>query len=157
MFGNRPIHLDGTWTLRALGLLRIVTGLLFLQHGTGKILGFPHSSMAFPPAWSLYWAAGWLELVGSVLLIIGLFTRPVAFLLAGEMAIAYWAFHAPESIFPIINRGETAILFCFIFLLFAATGPGAWSIDEILAKRRSDVEGYNAPGGERTFYNEEDE
>ncbi len=157
MFGNKPINLDGIWTLKALGLLRIVTGLLFLQHGTGKILGFPHSSMAFPPAWSLYWAAGWLEMVGSILLILGLFTRPVAFLLAGEMAIAYWAFHASESIFPIINRGEPAILFCFIFLLFAATGPGAWSIDEIFAKRRSDIDGYNAPGGERTFYSDDEE
>lgn len=142
MFGNRPFHTNMRWTRNALGLLRIVTGLLYLEHGTGKILGFPHSSMAFPPAWSLFWAAGWLELVGSLLLIVGLFTRPVAFLLAGEMAIAYWMIHAPESIFPIINRGESAILFCFIFLLFAATGPGSWSIDEKLAKRHREPEGY---------------
>ncbi len=157
MFGNDPIRFDGTWTLKALGLLRIVTGLLFLQHGTGKILGFPHSSMAFPPTFSLYWAAGWLELVGSILLILGLFTRPVAFLLAGEMAIAYWIAHAPQSPFPLVNGGDAAILFCFIFLLFAATGPGAWSIDNILGRRRSDIEGYAAPGGERTFHSDEDE
>ena len=93
------------------------------------------SSMAFPPPWTLFWMAGWLELIGSLLLLVGLFTRPVAFLLAGEMAIAYWMIHAPVSFFPIINRGETAILFCFIFLLFVATGPGTWSVDEKLLER----------------------
>jgi putative oxidoreductase len=75
-----------------------------------------------------------------LLLLVGLFTRPAAFVLAGEMAIAYWMIHAPESVFPIINRGESAILFCFIFLLFTATGPGAWSIDEWLLKRRDERE-----------------
>jgi putative oxidoreductase len=115
---------------KALAALRIVTALLFLQHGTGKILGFPMSSMAFPPPWTLFWVAGWLELIGALLLLIGLFTRPAAFLLA-----AYWMIHAPESFFPLINRGETAILFCFIFLLFVATGPGTWSVDEKLLER----------------------
>ena len=111
MFGNEPFHPDVRWTRQSLGLLRIVTGLLYLEHGTGKILGFPPSSMAHPPAWSLFWAAGWLEMVGSLLLIVGLFTRPVALLLAGEMAIAYWMIHAPKSFFPIINHGESAVLF----------------------------------------------
>ena len=93
----------------------------------------------------MFWAAGWLEIIGSLLLLVGLFTRPVAFLLAGEMAVAYWFIHAPQSIFPIINRGEAAILFCFIFLLFVATGPGSWSIDEYLRKDPDEVEGYAAP------------
>ncbi len=141
---------ESRWTPHALAVLRIVTALLFLEHGTGKILGFPHSSMAFPPPWSLFWAAGWLELVGSLLLIVGLFTRPVAFVLAGEMAVAYWLIHAPESVYPIINRGEAAILFCFIFLLFVATGPGKWALDHVL--RHKDDDGglnYVAPSGER--------
>ena len=155
MFGNEPLRVGEQWTETALGALRIVTALLFLEHGTGKILGFPDSSMAFPPPWTLFWVAGWLELVGSLLLLVGLFTRPAAFLLAGEMAIAYWMIHAPQSPFPIINRGEAAILFCFIFLLFVATGPGRWSIDAILRGRRSDIEGYAAPGGERTFMEDE--
>jgi putative oxidoreductase len=136
VFGNEPFRADSRLIAKALAALRIVTALLFLQHGTGKILGFPMSSMAFPPPWTLFWVAGWLELIGALLLLIGLFTRPAAFLLAGEMAIAYWMIHAPESFFPIINRGETAILFCFIFLLFVATGPGAWSVDDEMLKRR---------------------
>ena len=136
MFGNEPLRVDSRWISKALAALRIVTALLFLEHGTGKILGFPMSSMAFPPPWTLFWVAGWIELIGSLLLLIGFFTRPTAFLLAGEMAIAYWMIHAPESVFPIINRGEAAILFCFVFLLFAATGPGAWSVDEELLRRR---------------------
>jgi putative oxidoreductase len=135
MFGNEPFRPDSRWIAKALAVLRIVTALLFLQHGTGKILGLPMSSMAFPPPWTLFWMAGWLELIGSLMLLVGLFTRPVAFLLAGEMAIAYWMIHAPVSFFPIINRGETAILFCFIFLLFVATGPGTWSVDEKLLER----------------------
>ncbi len=155
MFGNEPLRPDSRLIAKALALLRIVTGILFLAHGTGKIFGFPMSSMAFPPPWTLFWVAGWLELIGSVLLIVGLFTRPVAFVLAGEMAIAYWLIHAPESLFPIINRGETAILFCFIFLLFVATGPGTWSADEELLKRHDNDEagvgGYAAPGGERQY------
>jgi putative oxidoreductase len=145
MFGNEPKQIDELlWTNRALAMLRIVTALLYLEHGTGKILGFPMSSMAFPPPWTLFWVAGWIEMVGSLLLMIGLLTRPVAFLLAGEMAIAYWLIHAPDSIFPIINRGEAAVLFCFIFLLFFTTGAGAWSVDEWLLKRRDEREAARA-------------
>lgn len=139
MFGNEPLRFDSLWTGRALSALRIVTALLFLEHGTGKLLGFPMTSMAFPPPWTLFWMAGVLELFGSLFLLVGLFTRPVAFLLAGEMAIAYWLIHAPRSPFPIINQGEDAILFCFIFLLFVATGPGFLSVDEWLLKRRDAV------------------
>jgi len=140
MFGNEPLRADSRLIAKALSVLRIVTALLFLEHGTGKLLGFPMTSMAFPPPWTLFWMAGLLELIGSLLLLIGLFTRPVAFLLAGEMAIAYWMIHAPESVFPIVNRGETAILFCFIFLLFVVTGPGTWSVDEKLLERHDRLE-----------------
>lgn len=141
MFGSNPLPVnpDSQWISRALALLRIVTGLLFLEHGTSKILEWPYTSMSGPPAWSLFWAAGMLEMFGSLALILGLFTRPVAFLLAGEMAIAYWLIHAPQSVFPMINRGEAAVLFCFIFLLFTATGPGAWSLDALLRKRRAEA------------------
>lgn len=120
--------LEGRWAGEALSLLRIVAALLFLQHGTGKLFDFPPIGM-HPPAMSLYWIAGVIEIIGSLLLIAGLASRPVAFLLSGEMAIAYWMVHAPQSTFPTLNHGESAILFCFIFLLIAAAGPGPWSLD----------------------------
>lgn len=151
MFGNEPTHMEEFWTSRALGLLRIVTALLFLEHGTSKMLGFPMTSMSFPPMWSLFWAAGVVELVGSLLLILGLFTRPAAFLLAGEMAIAYWYIHSPQSLYPMVNKGEGAILFCFIFLLFVFTGPGKWAVDTYLRRNYDGIEGYAAPGGERQY------
>lgn len=135
-------NIDVRWTDRALGVLRIVTSLLFLEHGTSKILSFPESAASDPPMWSLFWVAGWLELLGGLLLLGGLFTRWVAFFLAGEMAVAYWVVHAPKSFYPVLNGGEGAILFCFIFLLFVATGPGAWSIDSEMRKRRPDSVGY---------------
>jgi putative oxidoreductase len=121
--------IEGRWAGPALSLLRIVAALLFLQHGTGKLFDFPPIGM-HPPAMSLYWIAGVIEIIGSLLLIAGLASRPVAFLLSGEMAIAYWMVHAPQSTFPLLNHGESAILFCFIFLLIAAAGPGPWSLDE---------------------------
>lgn len=157
MGDDDTLEMDHRFTASALAVLRIVTGLLFLQHGTGKILGFPESSMAFPQPWSLFWLAGWMELIGSLMLIVGLFTRPVAFLLAGEMAVAYWYIHAPKSGFPMISQGESAVLFCFIFLLYAACGAGKWSLDGLMASRRSPIEGYAAPGGERTFYSDDNE
>ena len=120
---------------RALSLLRIVAALLFLQHGTGKLFGFPPLGMN-PPVLSLYWVAGVIEIFGALLLIAGLFSRPVAFILSGEMAVGYWMIHAPQSTFPLINKGEGAILFCFIFLLIAAAGPGPWSLD---ASRKKSV------------------
>lgn len=135
----------------AVAALRIITALLYIQHGASKILDFPHTSMSNPPIWSLFWGAGMLELIGGGLLLVGLFTRTVGLLLAGEMAIAYFMIHAPDSFYPMINHGEAAVLFCFIFLLFVATGPGRWSIDAIIARNRSDVEGYAAPGGERVY------
>jgi putative oxidoreductase len=113
----------------ALGVLRIVTALIFIEHGTMKLFGFPASDMPSPAAFSLFWFGGVLELVGGALLLIGLFTRPVAFLLAGEMAVAYWMVHAPQSVFPALNGGDAAILYCFVFLYLVFAGPGAFSLD----------------------------
>ena len=136
---------EGRYAPQALSLLRIVTALLFLQHGTGKLFGFPPIGMN-PPAMSLFWIAGVIEIVGSLLLIAGLASRPVAFLLSGEMAIAYWMVHAPQSTFPLLNHGESAILFCFIFLLIAAAGPGPWSLDA--ARKRALVVTEDSATGE---------
>jgi putative oxidoreductase len=155
MYGIQTDEFSERWAPYAIGLLRIVTALLFIEHGTAKLLGFPETPMAYPPMWSLGWIAGWLEIVGGALLLVGLWTRWVAFLLAGEMAVAYWYAHAPQSTFPIINQGEAAILFCFIFLLLAVVGAGEWSFDKMRAAKRSPIEGYAAPGGERTFHSDE--
>lgn len=116
------------WRPQLLSVLRIMTALLFLEHGTMKLLGFPPSEFQ-PPLFSLFGFAGGLELVGGLLLLAGLFTRPVALLLSGEMAVAYFMAHAPQSFFPILNQGESAILFCFVFLYVAAAGAGPWSLD----------------------------
>jgi putative oxidoreductase len=116
------------WAPHALALLRVVTALLFIAHATGKLFGFPDLGFR-PELFSLFGIAGMIEIVGSVLLILGLFTRPVAFILSGEMAIAYFMAHAPNSFFPILNQGESAVLFCFVFLYLVFAGPGAWSAD----------------------------
>lgn len=116
-----------------LALLRIVTALLFLSAGLVKFAGFPAGAQPGQmPIMSLLGAAAILEVVGGILLILGLFTRPVAFVLSGEMAVAYWMVHAPKSFFPVLNQGAPAILFCFIFLYLVAAGPGAPSIDSLL-------------------------
>lgn len=132
MSDYEPPEVD-SWIYRysdeALSLLRIVTALLFLLHGTSKLFDFPPYPLGSPVIYSTFWIAGVMELIGGTLLIFGLFSRLTAFLLSGEMAIAYWIFHAPLSPFPTVNMGESAILFCFIFLFIAAAGPGAWSID----------------------------
>lgn len=122
-----------TWAPRMLSVLRIVTALIFFEHGTSKLLGFPPSEMN-PGFMSLSWIAGLLELVGGFLLILGLWTRPVAFVMSGEMAFAYWIAHAPQSPFPVLNGGDASILYCFVFLYIAAAGPGPWSVD---ARRRA--------------------
>jgi putative oxidoreductase len=122
-------QLSTVWAPRLLSVLRIMTALLFMAHGTMKLLGFPPSDNPGPALFSLIGFAGLLELVGGALLTVGLFTRPVAFILSGQMAVAYFMAHAPASFFPIINRGESAVLFCFIFLYLAAAGAGAWSLD----------------------------
>jgi putative oxidoreductase len=119
----------GPWRPQLLSILRIITALLFLEHATAKLFGFPASQMPAAAAFSTFWWIGILELVGSVLLVVGFFTRLAAFILSGEMAIAYFVAHAPHSFFPLLNGGEAAILFCFVFLYIAAAGPGAWAID----------------------------
>jgi len=124
------------WTPRALALLRLVTAFLFLQHGTAKLLHIPHVAMFDTlPMLSLIGFAGLLEVVGGILLLLGLFTRPTAFLLSGEMAVAYFMAHASQGylLSPMLNQGESAVLFCFIFLLLSVAGAGAWSLD---AKRQ---------------------
>jgi putative oxidoreductase len=119
------------WDARALAALRIMTALLFIEHGLQKYLGFPvPGPFGLVSPLSVMGTAGVLELVGGGLLLIGLFTRPAAFILCGMMAVAYFMVHAPRGFFPIVNQGEPAILFCFIFLLFATVGPGAWSADD---------------------------
>jgi len=121
-----------TWQPRALALLRIVTGYLFLTHGTAKLLGMPHVAMFDKlQLMSLMGLAGSLELVGGALILIGLFTRPVAFILSGEMAVAYFMVHASKGdpLLPMLNQGELAVLYCFVFLFFAAAGSGAWGVD----------------------------
>lgn len=136
------------FTPYALATLRIVTALIFIEHGTQKLFGFPPSPDGLPPAGSLLWFGAWLELVGGSLLLLGLFTRPTAFIISGEMAVAYWMFHAPASVYPALNGGDAAILYTFVFLLFVFTGPGAWSLDNWLkASRegRSDAEAAPRP------------
>ena len=123
------------WTPSVLGLLRIVTGFLFLQHGSAKLLGMPHIAMFEGlQLMSLMGLAGVLELVGGTLILIGLFTIPVAFILSGQMAVAYFMAHAPGGFLPILNQGELAVLYSFVFLYFSVAGPGSFSIDGILKK-----------------------
>lgn len=124
------------WAPRVLSLLRIITALLFMEHGLMKLFHFPAAQPGAPdPLPPLLMAAAALEVVGGALLVLGLFTRPVAFVLSGQMAVAYFLAHASQGFWPALNGGEAAILFCFVFLYLAAAGPGAWSIDD--ARTRS--------------------
>ena len=122
--------LAAAWAPRLLSILRIMTGLLFLQHGTAKLLKIPvipmfaNLSLTSPPG-----IAGILELVGGILMVVGLFTRSAAFILSGLMAVANYMAHAPKGFYPILNAGELAALYCFVFLYIAAAGPGPWSLD----------------------------
>lgn len=109
-------------------VMRIVTGFLFLWHGAQKLLGIPSPPPAEAPAFILY-TAGPIELFGGILVMIGLFTRPAAFLCSGEMAFAYWIAHGLRAPLPVQNQGELAVVYCFIFLYIAARGSGIWSID----------------------------
>jgi putative oxidoreductase len=122
-------------------LLRVVTGLLFMQHGVQKLFGLlldpSQPWKGPPPAFSLFWFAGVLETFGGFLIVIGLFTRPVAFLLAGEMAYAYFTAHFPRDFWPIISGGELAALYCFIYLFLLGNGGGPYSLDAALNQRRT--------------------
>lgn len=118
------------WAPRALSVLRIVVGLLFLEHGTAKLFGFPTGAgPEHLQIISLIGLSALLEFAGGLLLIAGLFTRATSFILSGEMAVAYFMVHAPQGFFPILNRGEPAIVYCFVFLYLAAAGGGPWSFD----------------------------
>lgn len=123
-----------SWSPRMLSALRIMTGFLFLEHGTQKFFAFPGPG---PGLTTLLIIQGLLELVGGILIVIGLFTRPVAFILAGDMAVAYFYAHAPKGFFPSLNGGKLAILYCFVFLYLFVAGGGVWSVDEVRSRSRS--------------------
>jgi putative oxidoreductase len=134
---------------RMLSVLRIVIGLLFMSFGTMKLFGYPPSPTPMPPIelTSQLGIAGMLEVFGGLAIVLGLLTRPVAFILSGEMAVAYFQAHAPQSIFPTVNNGVPAVLYCFLFLYLAFAGGGAWSLDAVIARRnrRSDSPGTGVP------------
>ena len=114
-----------------LGLLRIVTALIFIVHGAQKLFGFPAPpGPSLPAVFTLYWFAGVLEFVGGLLVLVGFQTRIVAFILSGQMAFAYWMAHAPKSPYPALNGGDAAILYCFVFLYFVFAGAGAFAVDK---------------------------
>ena len=123
-------HRLSAWSPRMLSLLRIAAALLFMQHGTMKLFGFPGSGQLEDlQLMSLVGVAGILEVFGGALLLVGLFTRPMAFILSGEMAVAYFMAHAPQDFFPILNGGELAALYCWVFFYLVFAGGGAWSLD----------------------------
>jgi putative oxidoreductase len=121
-----------------LSIVRIIVGLLFLEHGTAKYLGFPVAQRV-PEVLSMSGVGGLLELIGGALIVVGLLTRPVAFLLCGEMAVAYFYAHFPRNFFPVINGGDAAILYCFVFLYLVFAGAGPWSLDALLTRNRSQM------------------
>ena len=121
-----------SWAPYLLSILRVIAAFLFMQPGTAKLFAFPAAVLpggGTAQIWSLIGLAGILEVFGGLLLLVGLFTRPVAFLLSGEMAVAYFMAHAPQGFWPILNHGEPAIFFAFLWLYLSAAGPGPWSID----------------------------
>lgn len=126
------------WTSRMLSVFRIVAGLMFFSAGTMKVLGYPHGPTPMPPfdPSSLLGIAGTLEIIGGVALILGFVTRPVAFILAGEMAVAYFLQHHPISPFPTLNHGQPAVLYCFFFLYLSFAGAGVWSLDALVVRAR---------------------
>jgi putative oxidoreductase len=140
-FGGRSSARATAATLHALSpyllsVLRIIAALLFLEHGLSRLFGFP-SPLPTPALFTMYWFAGAIELAGGALLLTGLFTRAAAFIMSGEMAIAYFLSHAPRGFFPILNNGDGAILYCFVFLYLVFAGAGPWSLDALWRRRRS--------------------
>jgi putative oxidoreductase len=129
-----------TWTPRLLSVLRIVAAFLFIAHGTQKLFNYPASPNGAVAIASLMGVAGILEFFGGLLLLLGLlFTRPVAFVLAGQMAVAYFMAHAPSGFLPLVNRGEAAVLYCFIFLFLSVAGAGDWSVDRLSTRHRNEA------------------
>ncbi len=127
--------ISSVWGPRVLSVLRIVAALIILQYGLAKLLGWPAVKMFENLPWlSLFGVAGMFELIGGALLLLGLFTRPVAFVLSGEMAAAYFIEHFPRSFFPILNHGELAVILCFLFFYLAFAGGGPWSLDAMMRK-----------------------
>ena len=124
------------WSPRVLSVLRIITALLFMEHGLMKLFHFPAPQPGVPePLPTILVAAAWIEVIGGALLTVGLFTRIVAFVCSGEMAVAYFMQHAPHSFWPGLNQGDAAVLFCFVFLYLVFAGPGSWSLDAVVRKR----------------------
>ena len=126
------------WSPYFLSILRIIAAFVYGVHGTQKLFGFP-APFPVPHLPPLFLAGGMIETFGGLLLLIGLFTRPFAFVLSGEMAVAYFKFHAPQGFWPLLNDGEGAVLYCFIFLFLASAGGGPWSFDRLLRKRAATV------------------
>lgn len=126
------------WSGRALAVFRIVAGLVFISAGSMKVFGYPPSPMPMPlpDLFSQMGIGGILEVLGGLAIVLGILTRPVAFVLCGEMAIAYFQFHFPRSFFPTVNNGVSALLYCLFFLYLVFSGPGAWSLDERIARKR---------------------
>jgi putative oxidoreductase len=118
-----------------LGILRIMAALLFLQHGLSKYFGFPSANRPHPQLFDLEWFAALIEFAGSILLALGLFTRAAAFIMSGEMAIGYFLFHAPRSFFPLVNGGDAAVLYCFVFFYLVFAGGGPWSLDALIWRK----------------------
>jgi putative oxidoreductase len=127
------------WAGRVLSIFRIVAGLIFVSAGTMKLFGFPANPMPGAPAiepWSQIWIGGVLEVVGGTLVALGLLTRPIAFILSGMMAVAYFQFHAPQAFWPTSNGGVAAVMYCFFFLYLVFSGAGEWSLDAVIARSR---------------------
>ena len=123
------------WAPRALSVLRIITGLMIIEHGMAKLIGFPAvATFANLKPLSLLGVAGFIELIGGALLILGLLTRPAAFIVSGEMAVAYFMVHAPKSFYPLINGGTLAIMYCFACLYLSTAGAGPWSVDAAMKR-----------------------
>ncbi|OLC06241.1 MAG: DoxX family protein [Gemmatimonadetes bacterium 13_1_40CM_4_69_8] len=128
------------WAPQLLSILRIVVAFLYFQVGSAKWFAFPAAIMpggGTAPVGSLVWFAGVIEVVGGTFFLVGLFTRPVAFILSGEMAFAYFIGHAGHGFWPVLNQGAPAVFYCFTFLYYSAAGPGPWSLDALLARRRT--------------------